>query len=83
MPEARAVWMMPTIGDVVARHGVEANLEHVRVARGVVRLEDGVGDRAAAGILGRIGDAGLGCPAFGDDLVTVAQEDALVVQLDH
>ena len=70
-------------GDVVARHSVEANLEHVRVTRGVVRLEDGVGDRAAAGILGRIGDAGLGRPAFGDDLVTVAQEDALVVQLDH
>ena len=70
-------------GDVVARHGIEANLERVRVARGVVRLEDRVGDGSAPGVGGGGLDAGSRGLAFRDDLLASAQVDTLVVQLDH
>ena len=40
-------------GDVVARHGVEANLERLGVAGRIVCLEDRIRDGSAFGILGR------------------------------
>ena len=70
-------------GDVVARHGVEADLECLGVARRVMCLKNRISDGAALGILGRLRNTALGSLGRGHDLVAVAQVDAVLVQLDH
>ena len=70
-------------GDVVARHGVEANLERLGVAGRIVCLKDRIRDGAALGILGRLRNAalsGLGCR---HNPAAAAQADAVLVQLNH
>ena len=70
-------------GDVVARHGVEANLERLGVAGRIVCLEDRIRDGAALGILGRLRNTALGSLGRRHNLAAAAQVDAVLVQLDH
>ena len=70
-------------GDVVARHGIEANLERLGVAGRVVCLENRIRDGAALGILGRLRNAALGSLGRRHNLAAAAQVDAVLVQLDH
>ena len=70
-------------GDVVARHGVEANLERLGVAGRIVCLEDRIRDGAALGILGRLRNTALGSLGLRHNLAAVTQVDAVLVQLDH
>ena len=70
-------------GDVVARHGVEANLERLGVAGRIVCLEDRIRDGAALSILGRLRNTTLGSLGRGHNLAAAAQVDAVLVQLDH
>ena len=69
--------------DVVARHGVEANLERLGVVGRVVRLKDRIRDGAALGILGRLSNTALYSLCRRHNLVAVTQVDAVLVQLDH
>jgi len=70
-------------GDVVARHGIEANLECLGVARRIVCLEDRIRDGAALGILGCLRNTALGSLGRRHNLAAAAQVDAVLVQLDH
>ena len=70
-------------GDVVARHGVEANLERLGVAGRIVCLEDRIRDGSAFGILGRLRNAALSSLGRRHNLAAAAQVDAVLVQLDH
>ena len=70
-------------GDVVARHGVEANLERLGVAGRIVCLEDRIRDGAALGILGRLRNTALGSLGLRHNLAATAQVDAVLVQLNH
>ena len=70
-------------GDVVARHGVEANLERLGVAGRIVCLEDRIRDGAALGILGRLRNTALGSLGRRHNFAAAAQVDAVLVQLDH
>ena len=70
-------------GDVVARHGVKANLECLGVTRRVMCLEDRIRDGAALGILGRLRNTALGSLDRRHNLAAAAQVDAVLVQLDH
>ena len=70
-------------GDVVARHGVEANLERLGVAGSIVCLKDRIRDGAALGILGRLRNTALGSLGHRHNLAATAQVDAVLVQLDH
>ena len=70
-------------GDVVARHGVEANLERLGVAGRVVCLKDRIRDGAALSILGRLRNTALGSLGHRHNLAAVTQVDAVLVQLDH
>ena len=70
-------------GDVVARHGVKADLERLGVSGGVVRLQDGPGDGAPTGHFGRGRDASGRGVGLADELLAAAQVDAALVQLDH
>ena len=69
-------------GDVVARHGVEANLECLGISGRIVCLEDRIRDGAALGILGRLRNTALGSLGRRHNLAA-AQVDAVLVQLDH
>ena len=70
-------------GDVVTRHGVEANLERLGVAGRIVCLEDRIRDGAALGILGCLRNTVLGSLGRRHNLAAAAQVDAVLVQLDH
>ena len=70
-------------GDIVARHGVEADLERLGVARRVMCLKNRISDGAALGILGRLRNAALCSLGRRHNLVAVTQVDAVLVQLDH
>ena len=70
-------------GDVVARHGVEANLERFGVAGRVVCLKNRIRDGAALGILGHLRNTALGSLGRRHNLAAAAQVDAVLVQLDH
>ena len=70
-------------GDVVARHGVEANLECLGISGRIVCLEDRIRDGAALGILGRLRNTALGSLGRRHNLAAAAQVDAVLVQLDH
>ena len=70
-------------GDVVARHGIEANLERLGVAGRIVCLKDRIRDGAALGILGRLRNTALGSLGRRHNLAAAAQVDAVLVQLDH
>ncbi len=70
-------------GDVVARHGIEANLERLGVAGRIVCLKDRIRDGAALGILGRLRNTALGSLGLRHNLAAVTQVDAVLVQLDH
>ena len=70
-------------GDVVARHGVEANLERLGIAGRIVCLEDRIRDGTALGILGRLRNTALGSLSRRHNLAAAAQVDAVLVQLDH
>ena len=70
-------------GDVVARHGVEANLERLGVAGRVVCLKDRIRDGAALSILGRLRNTALGSLGHRHNLAAAAQVDAVLVQLNH
>ena len=70
-------------GDVVARHGIEANLERLGVAGRIVCLKDRIRDGAALGILGCLRNAALSGLGRRHNLAAAAQVDAVLVQLDH
>ena len=70
-------------GDVVARHGVEANLERLGVAGRIVCLEDRIRDGTALGILGCLRNTVLGSLGRRHNLAAAAQVDAVLVQLNH
>ena len=70
-------------GDVVARHGIEANLKRLGVARRIVCLKDRIRDGAALGLLGRLRNAALGSLGRRHNLAAAAQVDAVLVQLNH
>ena len=70
-------------GDVVARHGVEANLERLGVAGRIVCLKDRIRDGATLGILGRLRNTALSSLGRRHNLAATAQVDAVLVQLDH
>ena len=70
-------------GDVMARHGIEANLERLGISGRIVCLEDRIRDGAALGVLGRLRNAALGSLGRRHDLAAAAQVDAVLVQLDH
>ena len=70
-------------GDVMARHGVEANLERLGVAKRIVCLKDRIRDGAALGILGRLRNTALGSLGCRHNLAAAAQVDAVLVQLNH
>ena len=70
-------------GDVVARHGIEANLERLGVAGRIVCLEDRIRDGATLGILGRLRNTVLGSLGRRHNLAAAAQVDAVLVQLNH
>ena len=70
-------------GDVVARHGIEANLERLGISGRIVCLEDRIRDGAALGIRGRLRNAALGSLGRRHNLAAAAQVDAVLVQLDH
>ena len=70
-------------GNVVARHGVEADLERLGVARRVMCLKNRISDGAALGVLGRLRNAALSSLGRGHNLAATAQVDAVLVQLDH
>ena len=70
-------------GDVMARHGIEANLERLGISGRIVCLEDRIRDGAALGILGRLRNTALGGLGRRHNLAAVAQVDAVLVQLDH
>ena len=70
-------------GDVMARHGVEANLERLGISRRIVCLEDRIRDGAALGVLRRLRNAALGSLGRRHDLAAAAQVDAVLVQLNH
>ena len=70
-------------GDVVARHGVEANLECLGISGRIVCLEDRIRDGAALGIRGRLRNTALGSLGRRHNLAAAAQVDAVLVQLDH
>ena len=70
-------------GDVVARHGIETNLERLGVAGRVVCLKDRIRDGAALGILGRLRNTALGSLGRRHNLAATAQVDAVLVQLNH
>ena len=70
-------------GDVVARHGIEANLERLGVAGRVVCLKDRIRDGATLGILGRLRNTALGSLGRRHNLAAAAQVDAVLVQLNH
>ena len=75
------------VGDVVAGHGVEADLEVVHGGSGVVVLEDAVGDGAASclGLVGGLAAQLLnaGGLALAYELGAVNQVHAFIVQVDH
>ena len=70
-------------GDVVARHGVEANLERLGISGRIVCLEDRIRDGATLGILGRLRNTALGSLGLRHNLAAVTQVDAVLVQLNH
>ena len=70
-------------GDVVARHGVEADLERLGISGRIVCLEDRIRDGATLGILGRLRNTALGSLGRRHNLAAAAQVDAVLVQLDH
>ena len=70
-------------GDVVARHGIEANLERLGVSGRIVCLEDRIRDGATLGILGCLRNTALGSLGRRHNLAAAAQVDALLVQLNH
>jgi len=70
-------------GDVMARHGIEANLERLGISGRIVCLEDRIRDSATLGILGRLRNTALGGLGRRHNLAAVAQVDAVLVQLDH
>ena len=70
-------------GDVVARHGIEANLERLGVAGRIVCLEDRIRDGATLGVLGRLRNTALGSLGRRHNLAAAAQVDAVLVQLNH
>ena len=70
-------------GDVVARHGVEADLECLGVAGRVMCLKNRISDGAALGILGRLSNTALYSLCRRHNLVATTQVDAVLVQLDH
>ena len=70
-------------GDVVTRHGIEANLERLGVSGCIVCLKDRIRDGAALGILGRLRNTALGSLGRRHNLAAAAQVDAVLVQLDH
>ena len=70
-------------GDVVARHGIEANLERLGISGRIVCLEDRIRDGAALGIRGRLRNGALGSLGRRHNLAAAAQVDAVLVQLDH
>ena len=70
-------------GDVVARHGVEANLERLGIAGRIVCLENRIRDGAALGILGCLRNTALGSLGRRHNLAAAAQVDTVLVQLDH
>ena len=70
-------------GDVVARHGIETNLERLGVAGRVVCLKDRIRDGAALGVLRRLRNTALGSLGRRHNLAAAAQVDAVLVQLDH
>ena len=69
--------------NVVAGHRVEANLQRVRIARGVVRLQDRVRDRLPPRLVGRLRDTARRRFRLGNDLGSFAQEHSAIVKLDH
>ena len=70
-------------GDVMARHGVEANLERLGVAGRIVCLEDRIRDGATLGILGCLRNTVLSSLGRRHNLTAAAQVDAVLVQLNH
>ena len=70
-------------GDVVARHGIEANLERLGISGRIVCLEDRIRDGATLGVLGRLRNTTLGSLGCRHNLAAAAQVDAVLVQLDH
>ena len=70
-------------GDVVARHGIEANLERLGISGRIVCLKDRIRDGATLGILGRLRNTALGSLGRRHNLAAAAQVDAVLVQLDH
>ena len=70
-------------GNIVARHGIEANLERLGVAGRIVCLEDRIRDGSALGILRRLRNAALSSLGLRHNLATAAQVDAVLVQLNH
>ena len=70
-------------GDIVARHGVEANLERLGVAGRIVCLKDRIRDGATFGILERLRNTALSSLGRRHNLAATAQVDAVLVQLDH
>ena len=70
-------------GDVVARHGIEANLERLGVSGRIVCLEDRIRDGATLGIFGCLRNTALGSLGRRHNLAAAAQVDAVLVQLNH
>ena len=70
-------------GDVVARHGIEANLESLGISGRIVCLEDRIRDGATLGVPGRLCNAALSSLGRRHNLAAAAQVDAVLVQLDH
>ena len=70
-------------GDIVARHGVEANLERLGISGRIVCLEDRIRDGATLGVLGRLRNTALGSLGRRHNLAAAAQVDAVLVQLNH
>ena len=70
-------------GDVVARHGIEANLERLGISGRIMCLEDRIRDGAALGIFGRLRNTALGSLGRRHNLAAAAQVDAVLVQLNH
>ena len=70
-------------GDVMARHGIEANLERLGISGRIVCLEDRIRDGATLGVLGCLRNTALGSLGRRHNLAAAAQVDAVLVQLDH
>ncbi len=83
MPEARAVWMMPTKVMSWLAMASKRILSASGCAGRVVCLKDRIRDGAALGVLRRLRNTALGSLGRRHNLAAAAQVDAVLVQLDH